>query len=168
MGCYGYLGEDDSRLPDEHDVHVCYRCLLHGTDKPLLNQLRDLAQKRWGVHVALEKGLTTKKDFSATMGKFSIFIEFLPCLMMRTGMPLRAASSVYDHLRINGYTVPAKTALNTASRTASKFSLHLVRSGPIYEKMMKDLFDPMMLIGHLVSNCSIVSHCPPLLTSVAV
>ena len=41
--CYGYLGEKDPRIPEDH---ACYECLLEKKEGPVLSQLRDLALLR--------------------------------------------------------------------------------------------------------------------------
>lgn len=66
LHCYGYTGTDDSRLPEDH---TCYQCLLGDEEQAVLVKLQDLALKRRGMHLALQKGLRTQRDFATALGE---------------------------------------------------------------------------------------------------
>jgi hypothetical protein len=66
LHCYGFTGEDDTRLPA--DDHVCYQCLLGGREEGRLEMLGKLAVTRRAVYLAQQEGLTTQRDFALKLG----------------------------------------------------------------------------------------------------
>lgn len=72
LHCYGFTDNEDRRLPDQH---ACYRCVIGTTDQKLMAILQELVLKRRAMHYAIHAGLSTKKAFTASLGK--PFLRFL-------------------------------------------------------------------------------------------
>ena len=128
LHCYGYTGNDDARLPNEH---ICYWCLLGDNEKATYKKLGELAIKRRGMHLAMQKGLKSQTEFAEDLG-----LE-----MSRTG-------SVYQDLRREKYVVPTAGSHKAGFKQTGKPLYVPVREGPVFDKMMRNLFDPMTHICH--------------------
>ena len=149
LHCYGYAGDDDSRLPTDH---VCYQCLLGHDEEQTLKKMELLACKRRGMYLAIEDGLKTQKDFVIALGMESSAHTPLDPANARLGLDAAVATSIYQHLRNEGYVVAAKGSHRAGFAASGKPLLVAVKSGPNHEKMLRNLFDPMLHINHRVSN----------------
>lgn len=68
------------------------------------------------------------------------------------GIQPKEAKALQDFLKQQGYITQASDSIRRGPRT----TLVAVSSGPDYNKMLNDLFDPLMYISHLVSLFSCV------------
>lgn len=66
LHCYGYMGSQDPRLPEEH---VCYWCLLGDTDVKGYAALQELAVQRRAMFYISKNGMRTKTDLSKALGE---------------------------------------------------------------------------------------------------
>lgn len=64
LHCYGYR---ETKILD-HQTHVCYRCLLEGTEDALLLKLTEMAQIRRALWALYDEAfLRSKKTVSQTL-----------------------------------------------------------------------------------------------------
>ena len=143
LHCYGYTGEDDTRIPA--DDYVCYQCLLGGREEGRLEMLAQIAVKRRAMYLAEQQGLTTQRDFAAKLGMILCPKYSVRFLTVSPGLDTAVAKPVYHYLKNEGYIVSVGGAHKKAKFVA-------VKDGPKHEKMLKDLFDPFMHISHHVST----------------
>ncbi|KAH9810921.1 HORMA domain [Teratosphaeria destructans] len=128
LPCYGYIGRDDPRIPNDH---VCYQCLLGDEEQPLLESLKELSTRRRGMDFALLHGLKSMKQFAKDMD-----------LESWEAMP------VYQHLKNMKYIVEASGSHKPGYSQTGKPLYVAARSGEEHEDMMQKLFDPTLHIEH--------------------
>lgn len=72
LHCYGYRGTKVL----EHQTHVCYRCLLEGTEDALLLKITELAQVRRALWILYDEAFSrSKKTVSQALRKSSLCIH---------------------------------------------------------------------------------------------
>ncbi|KAM0716335.1 hypothetical protein Q7P37_007780 [Cladosporium fusiforme] len=65
LHCYGYVGENDPRLPEEH---FCHCCVVDETDTTTLKAIQELASQRRALFFVCQIGMRSKADMSKMLG----------------------------------------------------------------------------------------------------
>ena len=65
-------------------------------------------------------------------------------------MQLWAAGPLYHHLKNEGYVVTASGSHRAGYSASGKAQFVAVQAGPDHDKMLRNLFDPLMHISHHV------------------
>lgn len=66
LPCYGFTGNSDPRIPEEH---TCYTCLLGEDAVTVRRKLQELALRRRTIDIALHDGLSTVDDLASDLSK---------------------------------------------------------------------------------------------------
>jgi meiosis-specific protein HOP1 len=67
LHCYGYIGSNDPRIPDDH---YCYQCILdYGKDTTAYKALKDLTVRRRVMFRVNEHGMRTRTDLAKDLCK---------------------------------------------------------------------------------------------------
>jgi len=61
VACYGYMNEEDKRIPE---VHACYKCLLWEKEGPLLLEMQKLVVTRRAIDVISRRGYASDTDLA--------------------------------------------------------------------------------------------------------
>jgi len=70
LHCYGYVGDEDTRIPDKH---YCYFCVLNGKgDNDIHTALQELARKRRVMYRVNEHGMRTRTDLARDLGETAL------------------------------------------------------------------------------------------------
>lgn len=72
-------------------------------------------------------------------------------ILFSAELEVHVAGPVYQHLKNAGYVVPATGAHKAGYTKTGKLHFVAVREGFNQEKMLQNLFDPLMHIAHHVS-----------------
>lgn len=143
LHCYGYTGEGDERLPEHH---ACYACLLRH-EPNTLQDVTDLALKRRGMHFAVQHGLRTQSTLASGME-----------------VDTKTAKFLWKYLHGERYVVETAGSHKGGYAASGKALFVAVKEGPNHEKMLSELFDPMMHVSHLFELPTEFTTRPSMLT----
>ncbi|KAK0946654.1 hypothetical protein LTR29_001823 [Friedmanniomyces endolithicus] len=136
LPCYGYMTNDDPRLPDDH---VCYQCMLGGEEMITLHKLQDLAMKRRAMDFALQHGLRTQEEFANDLE-----------------LGFGEAQHLYGYLKSSGFVAPASGSHWAGYKASGKVLFVPTLTGGTHELMLRSLFDPLLHISHHVIHSGII------------
>ncbi|KAF2431641.1 hypothetical protein EJ08DRAFT_696121 [Tothia fuscella] len=127
--CYGYVGEQDRRLPD---VHACYACLLAEREPAVRRKLGDLTLLRKAIMAIIHHGYNKDLELSKQMN-----------------CSLKAAANAVKHLKRIGHVLtPPKGKKNGSMSSCGSARFVAVVDEPGHTSMMNSYFDPTMHIKH--------------------
>nr|OQO24264.1 hypothetical protein B0A51_10124 [Rachicladosporium sp. CCFEE 5018] len=122
LHCYGYTGESDPRLPEDH---YCYWCLLGKSDSPTFAILQTLAPQRRGLYSVNEHGMGTKQDLGRLLG-----------------MSVDEAGKLHAYLKENAFVVAAINSKKHGFRATKQPLFVPVTAAAVHTEMFKTFFDP--------------------------
>lgn len=106
------------------------------------------------MQLARMNGLTSQQQLASDMGMLLSKMVTVNGANVFAGLSISAAAPIYEHLKHEGYVIPAKRSGRAKSSASGKGRLVPVTSGRDCDMMQKNLFDPMLHIRHLVSSFS--------------
>ncbi|KAK6439802.1 hypothetical protein LTR95_003979 [Oleoguttula sp. CCFEE 5521] len=127
LHCYGYIGESDPRLPEDH---YCYWCLLSKSDSPTFAILQTLALKRRGLYSVNEHGMGTKQD-----------------LARQLALTVEEAGILHAYLKENAFVVAAANSKKQGFRATKQPLFVPVTTATVHADMFKAFFDPTAHLG---------------------
>ncbi|OQO11242.1 hypothetical protein B0A48_05498 [Cryoendolithus antarcticus] len=134
LHCYGYTGESDTRLPEDH---YCYWCLLGKTDSPTFAILQTLAPQRRGLYFVNEHGMGTKQDLGRLLG-----------------MSVDEAGKLHAYLKNNAFVVAAANSKKQGFRATKQPLFVPVTAVAVHAEMFKTFFDPTAHLSKYYAACS--------------
>ncbi|SLM33351.1 Zinc finger, RING/FYVE/PHD-type [Lasallia pustulata] len=125
LHCYGYRGT----RPLEHDTHVCYRCLLEGTEDALLLKITELARVRRALWVIYDEDFSrSNKTVSQTL--------------------LHVKSQVIKRLKDEGFVIRASSQGKSSSKRARSEKFIVNYDPVVVSARDRDYFNPLVWIDH--------------------
>ncbi|KAL5355156.1 HORMA domain-containing protein [Aspergillus floccosus] len=127
--CYGFRNATDPRIPN---IHICYQCLLEPNESHLLSEMTALVLLRRALKIIVDEGFPKKT---------SLFTQKLHCNGQTT-------VQITDLLKKRGFIqpTPGYKAKGFVRKGLPKFGL--VPSNDVYERMDREVFEPMLKIYH--------------------
>lgn len=134
LHCYGYVGEEDPRIPREH---ICYPCLLGTQDRDLWNSLVQLATERRAMFAVSRNGLRTKTDLK----------NFLDIDRER-------ASNLHTEIKKSEFVKEAAKSHKPGYRETGKALFVPVQDTATLRKLLDKYYDPTSLLHQFYEPCT--------------
>jgi len=149
--CYGYLGEDDQRLPG---AHACYSCLFNKEgDIRLLNELRVIALERRVIRLIETRRAINDASLKTVLGKLRLFYGAGETILTIVG---KSVKDITSNLKTKGYLTDLTKSVNKKKATHEWV---VVSQGPKRVELMARLFDPTYKVAHVVCVLITLHFC---------